>query len=256
MPGFESLTSIQKVTTPIPYKVLYRSKYKKECIDLFYQIVAFIQNIIFYEKPIHPTSTDQTMFHVLEESFPYCYIYKLRYIPANYSDGEVKADASGNIESFQHHLNVSLYCGEDMVQIWEHTNPCSRKSLFCETLHKLHFTQRISSQQFFLDTLIKTDKDMKLMKANFFPLLGVWLKTPKDHIPAPLFTKLMDNNVRAYAKAKTMKEKFAFFKLSLNKHLLVQQSKAASQSKTSTVHEIFLNELIVHMIEEAGKFQF
>jgi len=246
---FEALNSIQKVTTPIPYRVLYRSKYKKKSIDLFYQIVAFIQNIIFYEKPNHPLCTGQTMFHVLEESFPYCYIYKLRYIPANYSDWEVKADASGNIETFQHHLNVSLYCGEDMVQIWEHTNPCSRTSPFQETLHKIHFTQRISSQQFFLDTLIKTDKDMKLMKANFFPLLGVWLKTPKDHIPTPLFTKLMDNNVKAYAKAKTQRQKFAFFKLSLIKHLLVQQCRLASQSKTSTVHEIFLNELIVHMIE-------
>jgi len=249
---FEALNSVQKVTTPIPYKVLYRKMYKKESIDLFYQIVAFIQNIIFYEKPDHPWNMyNQTMFHVLEESFPYCYVYRLKYIPGNFCDWEVN---NQQIIYFRHHLEISLYRGEEMVQISEVTNPCFRLGPYDKTRHKIHFTHRISSEQFFLNNPVKTDKDKKFMKANFFPLLGMWLKSPKDHISANMFNKCMATDVRVYVKTKTMKQKFAFFKLSLNKHFLVQQSRPASQSKTSTLHEIFLNELIVHMIEETGKF--
>ena len=121
---FDLLKTMDQVTTPIPYKSLYRSRYNKEATDHFYQIVALIQNVVYREKPTHPVHNDQPMFHVLEESFPYCYVYQLRYIPANYSDVEVKN--VGDIQDFQHHLNVSLNCGADMVAIWENTNPVSR----------------------------------------------------------------------------------------------------------------------------------
>lgn len=245
---FDFLKTLDQVTTPIPYRILYRSNYNKEATDLFYQIVAFIQNVVFKEKPTHPAHKDQPMFHVLEESFPYCYVYQLRYIPGNYSDVEVKSVE--DIQNFQHHLNVELNCGKEMVAIWENINPVSRMGLCIEALHKVGFTKQIGSTQYFLDNSMKSDKDKKFMKANFFPLLGVWLKSPKDHTDTTKFSKIFNRNKKAYLKIKSMKDKFAFFKLSLHKHL---QYSSSHHSKHN-VHEIFLNELIVQLIQEAGNF--